>query len=206
MLKSHGIRRGAFPDFIKPEPSTGVRKNMSCMLWNYGARRTDARGIEYLDGLYSYALVLTRNHAQAEDLVQETYVRAIPAMERLQAHSNMKGWLFTILRNIWFNELRKWRNGPQMVQIELENGIADSVVEPSRNSHDLYVSKMETEQVRAAIQNLSEEFREIILLREYEELSYHEIAGILDCPIGTVMSRLGRARAKLRALLSAMLK
>jgi RNA polymerase sigma-70 factor, ECF subfamily len=202
MLKS----RGVFPNFIKPEPSTGVNKNMSCMSWNYdGARWTDATGIEFIDELYGYAMVLTRNHAQAEDLVQETYVRAIPAMERLQADSNMKGWLFTILRNIWLNELRKWRNAPQMVPIELGNSIADSVVEPSRNSHDLYVSKVEAEQVRAAIQELPLEFREVILLREYEDLSYLEIARILDCPVGTVMSRLGRARGKLRALLSTRL-
>ena len=166
-----------------------------------GACQADTMGIEYLDGLYSYAMALTRNHAQAQDLVQETYVRAIPAMGRLQPHSNMKAWLFTVLRNIWLNELRKWRNGPQMVEIGIGNGIADSVAGTSRNSHDLYVSKMEAEQVRAAIQKLSEEFREIILLREYEDLSYHEIAGILGCPVGTVMSRLGRARAKLRALL-----
>jgi RNA polymerase sigma-70 factor (ECF subfamily) len=75
-----------------------------------------------------------------------------------------------------------------------------------QNSHDLYVSKMEAEQMRAAIQELPVEFREIILLREYEDLSYQEIAGVLDYPVGTVMSRLGRARAKLRALLSKTLK
>ncbi|SRR5713226_3545481 len=89
-----------------------------------------------------------------------------------------------------------------MVEIEVGDGVANSIVEPSKDSHDLYVSKMETEQVRAAIQELPVEFREIILLREYEELSYQEIASVLDCPVGTVMSRLGRARAKLRALLS----
>jgi RNA polymerase sigma-70 factor (ECF subfamily) len=170
------------------------------------AGQADATGIEHLDGLYSYALVLTRNHAEAEDLVQETYVRAIQAMGRLRAGSNMKGWLFTILRNIWFNQLRKWRNGPQMIEIEVGNGVADSIVAPSKDSHDLYVSKMEAEQVRAAIQKLPVEFREIILLREYEDLSYQEIASVLDCPIGTVMSRLGRARAKLRVLLAATLK
>jgi RNA polymerase sigma-70 factor, ECF subfamily len=170
--------------------------------WNHdGAGPTDATGIEYIDGLYGYAMALTRNHAQAEDLVQETYVRALRAMGRVQTHSNMKGWLFTILRNIWLNELRKWRNGPQLVGIDLA-GVADSVVEPSRNSHDLYVSKIAMEQVRAAIQKLSVEFREIIFLREYEELTYQEIASILKCPVGTVMSRLGRARAKLRILLS----
>ena len=85
------------------------------------------------------------------------------------------------------------------------DGLANSIAEPTKNSHDLYVSKMEAEQVRAAIQELSLDFREIILLREYEELSYQEIAYVLDCPVGTVMSRLGRARARLRTLLAAIL-
>ena len=170
------------------------------MSWNHdGERLADAMGIEHLDGLYSYAMVLTRNHAEAEDLVQETYVRAIQAMGRLRTGSNVKSWLFTILRNIWFNQLRKRRNGPQMVDVE--DGAAN-IAEPSSDSYDLYVSKMEAEQVRAAIQELPVESREIILLREYEDLSYQEIASVLDCPVGTVMSRLGRARAKLRALLS----
>src|SRR5260370_17137819 len=125
------------------------------MSWNRdGAGQANAAGIEYLDGLYSYALVLTRNHAEAEDLVQETYVRALQAMGRLRVGSNIKGWLFTILRNVWFNQLRKGRNGPQMIEIEVENGIADSIVYPSKSSHDLYVSKMEASQVRAAIKEL----------------------------------------------------
>ena len=177
------------------------------MSWNQdGIGQGDPAGIEHLDGLYSYARVLTRNHAEAEDLVQETYVRAIQAMGRLRADSNVKSWLFTILRNLWLNQLRKRRNGPQMVEIEVEDGVANNIAEPSKNSHDLYVSKMETEQVRAAILELPVEFREIILLREYEDLSYLEIASVLDCPVGTVMSRLGRARAKLRKLLSETLK
>jgi RNA polymerase sigma-70 factor (ECF subfamily) len=177
------------------------------MSWNDdGAGQADATGVEYLDGLYSYALVLTRNHAEAEDLVQETYVRALPALARLRAGSNTKGWLFTILRNVWLNQLRRWRNGPQMIELEVGDGVANSIVETSKDSHDLYVSKLEAEQVRAAIHELSIDFREIILLREYEDLSYQEIASVLDCPVGTVMSRLGRARARLRALLSPRLK
>jgi RNA polymerase sigma-70 factor (ECF subfamily) len=177
------------------------------MSWNHdGTGQPGNPGIEYLDELYSYALVLTRNHAEAEDLVQETYVRAMQAMERLRADSNMKSWLFTILRNVWFNQLRKWRNGPQMVDIEVGDGVAKGIVEPSKDAYGLYVSKMEVEQVRAAIQELPVEFREIILLREYEDLSYLEIASVLDCPVGTVMSRLWRARAKLRTLLSETLK
>jgi RNA polymerase sigma-70 factor (ECF subfamily) len=177
------------------------------MSWNHdGAGQADATGIEHLEGLYSYAMVLSRNHAEAEDLVQETYVRAIQALGRLRAGSNMKGWLFTILRNIWLNQLRRRRNGPQVVEIEVEDGIANNIAEPSKDSYDLYVSKVQAEQVRAAIQELPVEFREVILLREYEDLSYLEIASVLDCPVGTVMSRLGRARAKLRALLSETLK
>ena len=172
------------------------------MSWSHnGAVQGAAIGIEYLDALYSYAMVLTRNREEAEDLVQETYVRAIQAMGRLRADSNMKSWLFTILRNIWFNQLRKRRNGPQMVEIEAEDGVANSIVEPSKDSYDLYVSKTETERVRASIQELPIEFREIILLREYEDLSYQEVASVLGCPVGTVMSRLARARTKLRTLL-----
>jgi RNA polymerase sigma-70 factor (ECF subfamily) len=156
--------------------------------------------LENIDGLYGYALILTRNHAEAEDLVQETYLRAIQAMGRLRAGSNMKGWLFTILRNVWFNQLRKWRNGPHM--IDAGDGVADSIADPSKDSHNLYASKIEADQVRAAIQELPVDHREIILLREYEELTYQEIATVLACPVGTVMSRLGRARAKLRTLLA----
>jgi RNA polymerase sigma-70 factor (ECF subfamily) len=164
-----------------------------------GVAQADTKGIEEIDGLYGYAMMLARNHAEAEDLVQETYFRAMQSMHRLRPDSNLKGWLFTILRNIWRNQLR--RNGPQMVAIEAEDGVSDRVAEPSKNPHDLYTSKMEVEQVRAAIKKLPTEFREVIFLREYEELSYREIAHVLGCPIGTVMSRLGRARAKLRVIL-----
>src|ERR1700721_4786775 len=100
------------------------RKRTSMPYEHHGS---DATGLEYLEGLYSYAMILSRNHAEAEDLVQETYIRAMQAMRRLRADSNVKGWLFTILRNIWFNQLRKRRNGPQMVEIEAEDGVANSI-------------------------------------------------------------------------------
>jgi RNA polymerase sigma-70 factor (ECF subfamily) len=92
-----------------------------------------------------------------------------------------------------------------MIQIGVGDDAAGNIAEPSKGAHDVYVSKMEAEQVRAAIQQLPIDFREVILLREYEELSYQEIAYVLDCPVGTVMSRLGRARARLRTLLAAIL-
>jgi RNA polymerase sigma-70 factor (ECF subfamily) len=158
---------------------------------------TDTLGSEHIDGLYSYALVLTHNHAEAEDLVQETYVRAIPAVGRLRPESNIKAWLFKILRNVWFNQLRKRRSDP-----ELEGGSVDNLVNPGKDSFEIYAGQVDVRRVRAAIDQLSLEFREVILLREFEELSYQEIASLLDCPPGTVMSRLARARSKLRVLLS----
>src|SRR5580704_3454198 len=161
----------------------------------------DVTGIQHFGGLYGYALTLSRSRTEAEDLVQETYVRAIRAIGRLHPDSNVKVWLFTILRNVWFNELRRRRKRPQLVEIDPGESTVNLMAERSQDPYDLYAIKTEREQVREAIRNLPADFREIILLREYEDLSYQEIASVLDCPVGTVMSRLGRARAKLRALL-----
>ena len=169
------------------------------------AYQVDAIGMEYLDGLYSYALVLSRNQADAEDLVQETYVRAERAMGGLRADSNIKRWFFTILRNIWLDQLRKGRSGPHIPETNLDESLANGMGEPSKSSYDLQVSTMERERVRAAIQMLPVEFREIIVLRECEQLSYEEIGSIVGCPAGTVVSRLGKARSELRILLSAKL-
>lgn|SRR5262249_28446475 len=157
----------------------------------------------YLDGLYSYAMALSRNAAEAEDLVQETCLRAIRATARLRPESNVKSWLFTILRHIWLNELRHRRTAPRTLEFDPEQTVSNSTREAPKDPHAIYVTRLEREQVRAAIQQLPEEFREIILLREFEELPYQDIAAILNCPVGTVMSRLARARARLRDLLPA---
>jgi RNA polymerase sigma-70 factor (ECF subfamily) len=156
---------------------------------------------ELSDGLYCYAMVLSRDRTEAEDLVQETSVRAIQATVSLRPGSNVKSWLFTILRNIWLNRLRRRRTAPKMVELDGDEGTAQTAIEPSKDPHALYVSKVERRLVREAILQLSDEFREIIVLREFAELSYQEIATLLDCPPGTVMSRLARARSKLRTLL-----
>jgi RNA polymerase sigma-70 factor, ECF subfamily len=159
-------------------------------------------GIQYLDGLYSYAMMLTRNRAEAEDLVQETYLRAIQAMDRLRDNSNLKSWLFTILRNVWLNQLRKRRVAPPAIDLDGERDLVEELPGRSKDSYEILSSHEEAERVRSAIHMLPTDFKEIILLREFEELSYQEIATVLGCPAGTVMSRLGRARGKLRVLLS----
>jgi RNA polymerase sigma-70 factor (ECF subfamily) len=169
------------------------------------ASHAGAVGIEHVDGLYGYAMVLTRNRTEAEDLVQETYVRALEAVSRLRENSNLKGWLFTILRNLWLNELRKRRSTPHLVDIDGEDGSADELAGNTKDSLEIFVGNEDAERVRRAVAQLPIEFKEIILLREFEELSYQEIAEVLNCPVGTVMSRLGRARAKLRNILTTMI-
>ena len=165
-------------------------------------RMQDTNLLHYIDGLYGYAMALTRNQADAEDLVQETYVRAIRGAESLRAKSNVKNWLFTILRNIRLNQLRQQRTAPKFIELDADEGKTDIAIETSQDPYAHYVAKTERERVREAIQQLSSELREIILLREFEELTYREIANLLGCPIGTVMSRLARARSKLRTLVS----
>jgi RNA polymerase sigma-70 factor (ECF subfamily) len=154
-----------------------------------------------MEGLYSYALVLSRNPAIASDLVQETYLRAIRVKDGLREDSNIKRWLNTILRNIWLNQLRHLRRLPATIDLDADERVAEVAVDKSKDAYVQYVTKVEGERVRQAIQQLPPKYREMILLREYEELSYREIATLLNCPTGTVMSRLARARSRLRELL-----
>jgi RNA polymerase sigma-70 factor, ECF subfamily len=157
----------------------------------------------YLDALYGFAMTLTRDRTEAEDLVQETYLRAVRAFGRLLPDSNLKGWMFAIMRNTWLNQLRHTRNGPRFVEIDAEEeDDRQWLGQLANDPHVLYLRKLEHEEVRAAIDGLPQLYREIILLRDIEGFSYQQIAGILGCPAGTVMSRLGRAREKLRRLLA----
>jgi RNA polymerase sigma-70 factor, ECF subfamily len=155
----------------------------------------------HMDALYSYAILLARDPAAASDLVQDTYVKAIPAVQRLHEGSYVKGWLFTILRNIWLNKVREAESRPTLVALDAEGHehiAIDSAVDPLAQ----YVANWDGRCVRNAIQLLPLKFREVILLREYEEFSYLEISKLLQCPLGTVMSRLARARAQLRDLIT----
>jgi RNA polymerase sigma-70 factor, ECF subfamily len=110
----------------------------------------ETAGIEHIDELYSYARGLTHNRSQTENLVQETYVRALGAMGRLRPHSNVKGWLFTIMRNIWFNQLRQ-RRAAKLVEMDGDDSSMD-IAENGKDPYAFYVSRMEQEEVRAAIQ------------------------------------------------------
>jgi RNA polymerase sigma-70 factor (ECF subfamily) len=144
-------------------------------------------------------MTLTRDTTDAEDLVQETYLRAASAANQPGSDSNLKGWLFVIMRNAWLNHLRHRNSGPRFVDLETSE---PSLGQTHENPHVVYLRKLEREQVREAIESLPDPYREIIVLRDIEGFTYQEIAMVLECPAGTVMSRLGRARGKLRKHLS----
>lgn len=153
--------------------------------------------LDHIDALYGYAMTLTRDVNEAEDLVQETYVRAARASNRPDG-TGLKAWLFVIMRNAWLNQVRHVKSGPRFVDLETN----EQLLETANNPHVVYLRKLECEQVRKAIESLPDAYREIIVLRDIEGFTYQEIATVLHCPAGTVMSRLGRARGKLRTLLS----
>ena len=157
--------------------------------------------LEQIDALYGYALTLTRDRTEAEDLVQETYLRAVRAFGQLAPDSNIKSWLFVILRNAWLNQLRHARSGPSFVELETETVDSSWVDTRAIDPYVLYLRKLEHAEIKQAIESLPTQHREIVVLRDIEGFTYHEIATMLGCPAGTVMSRLGRARKKLRQLL-----
>jgi RNA polymerase sigma-70 factor (ECF subfamily) len=150
--------------------------------------------VSCLDGLYSFALSLTRDRPAAEDLVQETYVRALAAHRKAAPDENLRAWLFTILHNAWRNERRR----RQPAALEDAPGLAERLVAPGADPEGALDRKETRESVRRAIARLPESFREVIVLRLVEGFSYRDLAQILGCPAGTVMSRLARARALLR--------
>jgi RNA polymerase sigma-70 factor, ECF subfamily len=159
--------------------------------------------LQHLNGLYGYAMTLARNQAEAEDLVQETYLRAVQAFSQLRPDSNLKSWLFTILRNVRLNQVRDGLSKPRVVEMDEPSGgvMREFEDKSSKDPLFLYLTKVKQADVRKAIEGLPAVYREVVVLREWEELSYEEIAHVLDCPPGTVMSRLSRAREKLKEML-----
>jgi RNA polymerase sigma-70 factor (ECF subfamily) len=153
-----------------------------------------------LDALYGYGMALTHDPTETEDLVQETYMQATLHCEKLRPDSNVKAWMFTIMRNRWLKQLRHAACGPEFVALDdvvMERWMADSDQEPGHLCERIW----EREEIRAALKQLPVGQREIILLRDIEGFSYKEMAEMVNCPVGTIMSRLSRARAKFKVLL-----
>ena len=148
------------------------------------------------DQLYNFAHWLTRNRDEAEDLVQETYVKALRGFSSFQLGTNFRAWMYRILRNTFLTS-RTGLRATMTVPLDLEQDGTDLPVE-SVTPETIFIERSNTELMQSMIDELPLYFREILLLCEVEEMSYQEIAETLSIPIGTVMSRLSRARKTLR--------
>lgn len=167
-------------------------------------RRFEAAALPHLDTAYNLARWLLRDEHSAQDAVQEAYLRAFRFFDRLRG-GDARPWLMSIVRNTCFTWLRDHGRGPELVEFDEEHG--SDAYEPTidrmdDNPESVLMRKLESRQVNAAIEQLPPVFRETLILRELEEMSYEEIAQIAGVPIGTVMSRLSRARRMLRAALT----
>lgn len=169
-------------------------------------RRFTEEAMPLLDQLYGGALRMTRNPQDAEDLVQETYLKAFNAFDSFKEGTNLKAWMYRIMTNTYINSYRKKQRRPLEASAE---GVTDRQLYTT-SSHDstgLQSAEVEAldnlpdQQIADAMNSLNDDYRMVVYLSDAEGLAYKEIAEALDIPIGTVMSRLHRGRKQLRGLL-----
>jgi RNA polymerase sigma-70 factor, ECF subfamily len=153
--------------------------------------------LPHLDAAFNYARWLTKSEADAEDVVQDAYVRALRFFSSLRS-DDARSWLLTIVRNTWYGRFPRATAANQTtVYDDMTHDRPDESLDPEA----LVLQQQAVEKVQRAVQELPADFREVIVLRELEGLSYKEIAAVVGIPIGTVMSRLARARERLLAIL-----
>jgi RNA polymerase sigma-70 factor (ECF subfamily) len=148
------------------------------------------------DQLYNFAHWLTQNREESEDLVQETYAKALRGFSSFQLGTNFRAWMYRILRNTFLTS-RTGLRATSTVPLDSDEDGAELAIEAD-TPETILMSRSNSQQLQNAIENLPLHYREILLLCEVEEMSYQEIAETLSIPIGTVMSRLSRARKTLR--------
>src|SRR6187200_1038571 len=153
--------------------------------------------LPHLDAAFNYARWLTRNEADAEDVVQDACVRAMRFFSSLR-DDDARAWLFTIVRNAWYSRVSRKANVAEGTRLnDGQDQRPDNALDPEERLLQQHTIAL----VRAALEQLPADFREVIVLREFEGLSYKEIAAVVRVPVGTVMSRLARARERLMAVL-----
>ena len=153
--------------------------------------------LPHLDAAYTYARWLTRNDAEAEDVVQDACVRAMRFLPSLR-DGDARPWLFAIVRNAWYSRAARRAGSSELLSYNSTRyDPPDSAPDPEAR----LLRQHTVGRVREALEQLPSDFREVLVLREFEEMSYREIASVVGVPIGTVMSRLARARDRLSALL-----
>jgi RNA polymerase sigma-70 factor, ECF subfamily len=156
--------------------------------------------LAYVDALHNLARHLTGNDADADDLVQETYARALRAEHQFTPGTNLKAWLYRILRNTFVSLYRRQRHDPTVGGLDTVDAASEGAAAGPCLRDDVELDRLHKvvgEEIEAALMTLSEEARTVILL-DLEGLSEAEVSHILGCPVGTVKSRLSRARAALR--------
>lgn len=163
----------------------------------------DATTLVYFDALYNVALRLTRNPSEAQDLVQETYLKAHRFFDRFEPGTNIKAWLFTILRNTYINGYRKTLRHGRRVNQDVLSYVADPRASVEQiwkffPSVEEMLRCVVHDEVKRALEDLPEDYRDVVLLVDLEDFSYKDTAAIVGCPEGTVMSRLYRGRRMLR--------
>jgi RNA polymerase sigma-70 factor (ECF subfamily) len=171
------------------------------------AVRFERDALGYLDQLYGAALRMTRNPSDAEDVVQDAYAKAFASFKQFKPGTNLKAWLYRILTNTYINTYRKAQRQPQVgAGDDIEDWqLAKAASHDSTGLPSAEASALELvpdSAVTQALDSLSPDFRQVVILADVEGFSYKQIAEIMDTPIGTVMSRLNRARAALRAKLA----
>jgi RNA polymerase sigma-70 factor, ECF subfamily len=154
--------------------------------------------LPHLDAAFNYARWLTKSHADAEDVVQDACVRAMRYFSSLR-DDNARPWLFAIVRNTWYSRFSHWSKS---TEVGGEDGANRDRPDQALDPEERLLQQHTVALVRAALEQLPVDFREVIVLREIEGLSYKEIAAVVRVPIGTVMSRLARARERLAAVLT----
>lgn len=161
-----------------------------------------AEALTHLDGLYNLARWLVRDPAEAEDLVQETFLRALRGFHQFRAGTNLRAWLFQILRNTFFTQYRKRGREPEAVDPDVLDTLAIRLG-PASEAGSLSGASSGTLSVdlRAALEQLPDDYRAVVVLADVEDFTMTEVADIMGCPVGTVKSRLFRARAILQELL-----
>jgi len=158
----------------------------------------EREALVHLDTLYRVALRLTSNPAEADDLVQETMLKAYRAWHQFQQGTNAKGWLLTILRHAFINEYRRRSRHPETVDIDAIEPFSVFEDVQDDDPQGTFFDRIVDDEVLRAIDDLPEQFRETVVLSDVEGLSYEEIARVLEVPVGTVKSRLFRARRMLQ--------
>lgn len=158
----------------------------------------EREALVHLDSLYRVALRLTGNPAEADDLVQETMLKAYRAWHQFERGTNAKGWLLTILRHAFINEYRRRTRHPETVDIDAIEPFSVFQEVQDDDPQGTFFDRIVDDEVLRAIDTLPEQFRETVVLSDVEGLSYEEIARVLEVPVGTVKSRLFRARRLLQ--------